>query len=295
VDPVRGRHDAVIRLIALDVDGTLLDSRWQVPQANQSALLAAAALGVEVVLVTGRRFEFALPVVEQLACPITLILNNGAIVKTRDGRTLIRHLLPAGTARAILDATATFRETAAVVFDRARGPQVIYERLDSSDPHRLAYIARNQGAVAAIEPLDACLTEDPLQLMFTGQVGPMRDLFAVLRSVTFADRFSVSVTEYELRDFSLVDICQQGCSKGTTLAEWAARRGVERHEILAIGDNLNDREMLAFAGVPVVMGNAVAALKETGWPVTLSNDESGVAEAIGRFVLGRPPGAVPRS
>ena len=77
-----------------------------------------------------------------------------------------------------------------------------------------------------------------------------------------------------------------GCTKGATLAEWARRRGYARGEVMAIGDNLNDTEMLEASGVPVVMGNAVPALLERGWQVTASNDEAGVAAAIHRFVLG---------
>lgn len=290
MDAVRGRDEGavVIRLIALDVDGTLLDSRWQVPEANRRALLAATERGIEVVLVTGRRFEFARPVVDQLSGPFWLIVNNGALVKTRDGETIIRHLLPAGIARQALEATARFRDSAAVVFDRAGPRQVIYERLESSDPHRVVYFESNRASIGAVDPLEASLTEDPLQLMFTGTVAVMRDLLSVLRGLPYADQFEVSVTEYEARDFSLVDVTRQGCSKGATLAEWAARRGVSREEIMAVGDNLNDRDMLEFAGVAVVMGNAVAELRSAGWPITLTNDECGVAEAIHRYALRQP-------
>jgi Cof subfamily protein (haloacid dehalogenase superfamily) len=275
----------VIRLIALDVDGTLLDSRWQVPEANRRALAAAAERGVEVVLATGRRFEFARPVVDQLDGPLTLIVNNGAVVKTRDGRTLIRHVLPAGTARRVLAATPGYRETTAVVFDRAAGREVIYERLESSDLHRLAYFERNRAFIDAVDPLEAALTEDPIQLMYTGPVSAMRDLVGTLRALPFAGEFAIAVTEYEAHDFSLVDITCRGCSKGSTLAEWSARQGVPRESVMAMGDNLNDRDMLEFAGRAVVMGNAVPELQALGWPVTLTNDECGVAEAIHRYVL----------
>ena len=89
------------------------------------------------------------------------------------------------------------------------------------------------------------------------------------------------------RDFSLVDVLAAGCTKGATLAEWARRRGYARDEVMALGDNLNDVEMLEAAGLPVVMGNAVPALLDRGWPVTATNDDAGVAAAISRFVLRR--------
>jgi hydroxymethylpyrimidine pyrophosphatase-like HAD family hydrolase len=77
-----------------------------------------------------------------------------------------------------------------------------------------------------------------------------------------------------------------GCSKGTALRAWAERRGLRPQDIMAIGDNLNDLQMLEFAGTPVVMGNGLDELKSRGWAVTAHNDDAGVAQAIERFILG---------
>jgi Cof subfamily protein (haloacid dehalogenase superfamily) len=280
----------MIRLIALDIDGTLVDSRWQVPEANRRAIASATALGIEVVLVTGRRFDFARPIVDQLEGPLTLILNNGALVKTRHGATLATALLPAAVARAVLDATRAYRAHVAIVFDRVGPGQVVYEPVDAPDPVMQRYFDRNREFVREATPLEDALTDDPIQIMFAGPVLEMRGLEALLRSASFDDRCSVAVTEYEDRDLSLVDVIRHGCSKGAALAAWADRRGIARESVMAVGDNLNDREMLEFAGVPVVMGNSVPALKSIGWSVTLSNDEAGVAAAIERFVLARPAG-----
>jgi hydroxymethylpyrimidine pyrophosphatase-like HAD family hydrolase len=93
------------------------------------------------------------------------------------------------------------------------------------------------------------------------------------------------VTVYESRDFSMSDVIHPDCSKGSSLAEWAALRGFAREEVMAIGDNHNDLEMLSFAGVPVVMGNCVPELKTFGWHETGTNDENGVALAIHQFAL----------
>ena len=275
----------MIRLIALDVDGTLLDSQWQVPDANRLAIERAIARGIEVALVTGRRFEFARPVFDALPDPLTLIVNNGALVKSRRGETLVSHLLPCEIARQVLEATRDFRDTAAVVFDRVGEGQVVFERIDWENRRTRSYVLRNRAFVSEVAPLEACLTEDPIQVMFNGPFGLMRDLLGTLRRSPIADRFAISVTEYESRDFAMVDVIRAGCSKGAALVEWAARRGLARAEVMAIGDNLNDREMLDFAGCPVVMGNAVSELKGLGWPVTGTNDEAGVAAAIETFAL----------
>ena len=80
--------------------------------------------------------------------------------------------------------------------------------------------------------------------------------------------------------FAIVDILNAGCSEGHALERWAKYRGIAREEIMAIGDNFNDIEMLAIAGRPFIMGNASEELRQSGWEVTLSNDQNGVAAAV---------------
>ena len=87
-------------------------------------------------------------------------------------------------------------------------------------------------------------------------------------------------TEYPERDLSIVDILNRSCSKGHALERWAGYRGIPREQVMAIGDNYNDAEMLAFAGVPFIMGNACQELRSNGWTITRTNDECGVAAAV---------------
>jgi Cof subfamily protein (haloacid dehalogenase superfamily) len=275
-----------IRLLAIDIDGTLLDSHSRLPDAHRDALVEASARGIEVALVTGRSFHFTHAIVELLPIPLTLICNNGAVVKRKDGETELRHVLSCDAARQILADTQHLEDSVAVVFDRPGERQIVFERMDWSHPNRRGYYEKNKAYIAAAPaPLAAMLTEDPIQVMFNGSVEPMRALVAVLRAMPIADQFSVAITEYERRDFSLVDVNGPGCSKGTSLARWAARRGVSPSEVMAVGDNLNDVEMLDFAGTAVVMGNATDALKARGYRVTGTNDEAGLASAIRTIVL----------
>ena len=276
----------MIRLLAVDIDGTLLDSRGRLPDAHRDALVDAAALGVEVALVTGRSFHFTRPIADLLPIPLTLIVNNGAVVKDRTRTTALRHLLARDTARQVLAETRAYEDSVALVFDRPDERQIVFDRMDWSHPHRRGYFERNKAFIAGVAgPLADMLTEDPIQVMFNGGVGAMRALAAALRALPIADRFAVAVTEYEARDFSLVDVNGAGCSKGATLARWAACHDVSRHEVMAVGDNLNDVEMLDFAGTAVVMGNANDGLKSRGYAVTGSNDEGGLATALRSRVL----------
>jgi hydroxymethylpyrimidine pyrophosphatase-like HAD family hydrolase len=274
-----------VKLIAIDIDGTLLDSRFQLPEANRTAVLDAVSRGIEVALVTGRRFDFATPIAEQFACPLTLILCNGAIIKSKDGTTYLRHLLSREIARRVLEATIAFRAGAAVIFDRARENQVVMEYMDWDDAGRRGYFERNREFLSQVAPLESCLTEDPIEVLFSGPVGRVREVTSLLRGLEICDQYELALTEYEKRNFGLVDVLYPGSTKGAGLAEWARLRGYRREDIMAIGDNLNDREMLEFAGLPVVMANGVPELKQNGWHVTLSNDQGGVAAAIQKYAL----------
>lgn len=278
-----------VKLIAMDIDGTLLDGNSQVPEANREAITEAVAQGIEVVLVTGRRFDFARPIAEQLPCELLMIVNNGALIKSKSGETHLRHLLPTSTARRVLEETPEFRASAAVVFDRLRENQVIMEHVDWDDPLRGGYFRRNREYIAEIAPLTDCLDgTDPIQVMFVGGCRRMREAMRRLEELPVANGFTLALTEYEQRDLSILDVLRRGVSKGAALAEWARRRGVEREAVMAIGDNWNDREMLEFAGLPIVMGNSVPELKSLGWAVTLSNDQAGVAQAIRTHALKKP-------
>ncbi|MGD0544928.1 MAG: HAD family hydrolase [Candidatus Acidiferrales bacterium] len=277
-----------IKLIAMDIDGTLLDSHAQVPEENARAVAEAAARGVEIVLVTGRRFDFARPIADALPCDLHLIVSNGALIKSKSGETHQQLLLPSRTARRVIESTEAFRAHAAVIFDRPMERQVVLEKVEWDDPLRGGYFRRNRAYIAEVSPLVDCLNgEDPIQVMFTGGCQPIRKAMRELAALPIAADFTLALTEYEQRDFSILDVLRPGVTKGVALKEWARRRGIAREEIMALGDNWNDREMLEFAGLPVVMANSVAELKSLGWVMTSSNDECGVAEAINTYVLAK--------
>ena len=284
-----------VRLLGIDIDGTLLDSRGEVPLRNCRAVRAAADLGVRIVVITGRSFAFAAPIAARLGVPLVLIASNGAVVKTIDGLTLASTPLPVDLARAVVDATSAYRGDLGVVFDVADGSRVIYERIDWTHPRRRAYFERNRDVITEVRPVDGAIDRDPLAMVFNASMAPMRRLRDLLLAAPFAPRIDVSITEYETRDFAMVDVLARGCTKATTLEAWGARLAIGPAEIMAIGDNHNDLDMLTLVGTPVVMGNAVQALRERGWPVTGTNDDAGVADAIERFVLGPAAARAPRA
>ena len=274
----------MIRLIGIDVDGTLLDSDGRLPEANRAAIHQAVAAGVHVALVTGRSYPFARPIADTLPSSISLIVSNGAVERSTDGSTLARRLLDRRVARRVLNSTRQHRHAAALVFDRDADRQVVFETMDWEHPGRQRYWSRNHSHIAKSVPLEDALTEDPIQVMFNGGVEAMRPLAEALRLVT-GQEYSVLMTEYIHRDFSLVDVTAPDATKGRALAWRAEQLGLTAEEVMAVGDNFNDLEMLEFAGTAVVMGNSVQELKDRGWHVTGHQNDDGLAQAIDRFVL----------
>ena len=174
----------------------------------------AAAPGVILALVTGRSFHFTTHVTSELGLPLTVIVNNGAVVKNAAGITLMRQLLPRETARHVLASVKGFDDSVAVVFDRSDNRQIVFEHMDWTHPNRRGYFEKNKAYIASVSPLAQAIDEDPIQVMFNGSVQPMRQLAARLRGLPGADRFSVALTECEPRDFSLLDVNCAGCTKG---------------------------------------------------------------------------------
>ena len=283
----------MIRLIGIDVDGTLLDSEGRMPDENRDAIHAAVAAGIHVALVTGRSYPFARPVANTLPSSISLIVSNGAVERGMDGSTLARRLLDRNVARRVLHAMRDYRDAAALVFDRDADRQVVFETMDWDHPGRQKYWSRNNSHIAQSVPLEDALSEDPIQVMFNGAVSHMRPLAELLRRdarVRAASEeemleYSVLMTEYVHRDFTLVDVTSPEATKGHALSWRAEQMGLTPGEVMAVGDNFNDLEMLEYAGTPVVMGNSVDELKRRGWHVTGHQNEAGVAQAIEQFVL----------
>ncbi len=269
-----------VRLIAIDIDGTLLDSQAQVSQANLDALRRAHDAGVETVLVTGRRHRFALPIAESLGFDLWIISSNGAVTRSTHGEAFHRDLMPQATALKLCRHMLDFRNYSVITFDREGMGAIVCENHDQLYGVIQRWMEKNAPYIEYVSPVEKALVEDPIQVMFCGPVDLMQAAQERLMDAPFADEITVLRTQYDYRDLTIVDILNVGCSKGHALERWATHRGLDRSQVMAIGDNYNDIEMLTFAGHPVIMGNASDDLKQNGWTITLHNDESGVAAAV---------------
>ena len=269
-----------VRLLGVDIDGTLLNPEFEISAADLSALRRAHAEGVEVVVVTGRRHTFALPIAQQLGFALWVISSNGAITRSLAGETFHRDLLPVETCRSLCANMREFRGNTVLTFDTEAKGAIVLEHMNELSVSIRRWLEKNLRYIDFVIPIEDSLTHDPVQAMFCGPIGRMQEALGVLASSNLAKDITVLRTEYPVRDLSIVDVLNQGCSKGHALERWANYRGIPREQVMAIGDNYNDIEMLAFAGRPFIMGNAAEELRRNGWAVTLSNDQNGVAAAI---------------
>ena len=279
-----------IRLIAIDIDGTLLNPEFRISATDLATLRRAHAEGVEVILVTGRRHTFALPIAQQLGFDLWLISSNGAVTRSLAGETFHRDLLPEGTCRELVRVMHEFRGQTVLTFDSMAedgdgAGTIVIERLDELEASIQRWLEKNRQYIQFVVPIENALTTDPVQAMFCGPVAQMQRALQMLGSCGLP--ITVLRTEYPGRDLSIVDVLNAECSKGHALERWANYRRITREQVMAVGDNYNDIEMLAFAGHPFIMGNASEELRGRGWALTRSNAASGVAAAIEHLLYGK--------
>jgi Cof subfamily protein (haloacid dehalogenase superfamily) len=277
-----------IQLIAIDIDGTLTPSNVpKISFRNCAALQAAEAAGIEIVIATGRRQAFAMPLVAQanLKHNSVMISSNGAVVRTFDGDLLDRRFLPVDTARDLCTLLRGYG-TLVFTFDREGAGCLVIESFHQLHARIDRWVESNRPYLLEVDPIERAFDtgEEPIQGMVCGTPAEMAEAEKLVRRSPLGGSVAMHRTEYVARNLSILDLLPPGCSKGTALDSLARIRGLQPNQIMAIGDNLNDLEMLEYAGHPVVMANSNQEIldlaERRGWRVTASNDQDGVAQAI---------------
>lgn len=269
----------MIELIAIDMDGTLLDSRKQLPQENIDAIQAAVAAGIKIVICTGRSKAGVKPYFDRLGLTEEeyVILNNGCSVhETLNWSTLYGQPLKTED---ILDLQAHVDAN----------PEVDLVLATNKDYY---FIGENPSAIAQadadmvftkIHPISkeaiARIEEPVYNAMYMGEAEAIDDFQAKNEKVINAHYSGVRSQTF------LYEVMAKGYHKATGLAHLANHLGIESGNIMAIGDANNDLELLNYAGLAVAMGNASDTIKEQANKVTKSNNQAGVAYAIQEFAL----------
>lgn len=289
MDEFPTRSSFPIKLIAIDIDGTLLPSAGTIiSERNRRALRQAESAGIEIVVATGRRHAYAIPLIHPLGlkAETVLITSNGTVTRTLGGERLGRALLPAETARDLCGVLRQFGGTTVFTFDRDGKGELVIESLEQLHARVSLWVEANRRWIEEVRPLERAFDagEAPVQGMICGTLEEMDRAEAWLLNSTYAEKIEMHQTRYPARNLSILDILPPGWSKGVALEKLARRRGLRREEIMAIGDNYNDAEMLRFAGHPVLMGNAsqelLASGRAWGWRIAPANDEDGVARVV---------------
>lgn len=296
-----------VRAVAIDMDGTLLNSNGIISRRNLAALQKAREAGIHIAIATGRRHSYAMKALREYNLPedTTLISSNGTVTRSIDSHLIRRTLLPTESALWLCDHLRPFRSALVLTFDRvgadgedARGALVV-EELDHLHNSISAWMKANEPYILRMNPIEDSLRPDdsPIQAMLCGTLKQMREAEELLlnhehvfmhghtpRERIHTAHVAVHRTEYAHRDLCIVDLLPGRCSKGAALLDLCKDHDIAPSEVLAIGDNWNDLPLFEAAGNRVVMGNAPLELRklatERGWKVGHTHEEDGVARAI---------------
>ncbi len=284
-----------IRLLALDLDGTLLNSEGKISARNKAAIRAAEEKGVLVTIATGRRFRDARPVAIEAEFNAPILTHNGALIKFAESlETVSVDLLNDEAVLEILRVGRAFGGNALVSADPLGKGTLFYDTISEENLPLKRYVvwAKNlhgeeaEEAVHHVDALESIVEpNDIIHISFSGTCKAMYD-FQMTLEEELGDMVNILATIYPRLDFTLLDILPPHASKAAGLNKLASLHKFSHEEIMVVGDNFNDLEMLEYAGTSVVMGNADNSLLEREeFYTTLTNNEDGVAAAIEEFIL----------
>ncbi|WP_051533963.1 Cof-type HAD-IIB family hydrolase [Desulfitibacter alkalitolerans] len=258
------------KLIAIDLDGTLLNNDLEISPRAAAAIKTAESRGVKVTLCTGRMYASAYPYAQKLGINIPLITYNGALVKNSfDGEVLYEKNLPLEEARHVVKICREFDCQLNVYFD-----DKLY--VEKSDYWAKKYAGRVNVPLHEVDDLLKFLKFSPIKLLAMGQ----EEVLHTIRE-QLSDR-GLYITRSQPH---FLEILNPEATKGKGLAAVVKRLAIDRKNVMAIGDNENDIEMFKYAGYAVVMANADDHVKAHADYVTKNNNDDGVAEAIEKLVL----------
>ena len=274
-----------IRIIALDLDGTLLDSEKRLSEVNRTALADAAANGILIVPTTGRFFGMMPPAVRDLPFVRYAITVNGAQVYDRETDTaIVREELPLDKALAIM----RFLDGFDVIYDCyqdnwGRMTKSMQDKAEeyAQDPHYVKMIREFRKPYPDLKSYLAEQGRDVQKIMLFARAPAVRDALAAELPARF-DGLAVSTST-----FNNLEINVSTAHKGRAIERFAAHFGWTLANCMAFGDGLNDLSMVRMAGIGVAMANAAPEVLAAADYVTLSNDADGVAAALRHFGLNR--------
>lgn len=276
-----------VRLLALDVDGTILDPHGSLSRAVREAIGAVRRRGIEVVLCTGRRYRTALPLLRELELTGPVVVNNGVVVKdAASGATVHQSYLSQALLADVLRLARSWGPPIVYVDAHHEQLDFVTERPEDAHEFQKEYLADNTRFYRTVPDLSSCELEGAMlvSLMADGErLGGLREE----AGRTLGARAQLHFIVNKNYRGHILEFLSPAAGKWSALRRVADEAGIAPEQIVAIGDDANDAEMIRGAGVGIAMANAVAEVREAADHVTGHNAEDGVLEALERFVLGR--------
>jgi hypothetical protein len=269
------RPGSTYRLVVADLDGTVRSRALGITPGVRAAVAAAQGLGVRVCIATGRMWPSAAPWIRSLGADSPVILyNGGQVLDFAAGRLLYDRRLPRALAGRALDVLRREPEAQIHLY--------LHDRVYVERPHPLteAYAADDGVSYEVVPAFEPLLGEDPHKLLI---IGPPDRIQALGRAVSEAG-LPVHAVQSEPQ---YLEILPAGVSKGAALRAMLDGLGIPPAEVVAVGDNWNDLEMIEAAGLGVAMGHAPAGVRARADHVVGTSEEEGVREVLERFVLRR--------
>jgi Cof subfamily protein (haloacid dehalogenase superfamily) len=273
----------MFKLIVTDMDGTLVGPSLEIPKRTLNAVRLAVDSGCRITIATGRQFSPTAPVADRLGANAPLILCQGALVQDHKTREIVHQQgIPLDLAKHVLRYAANTRLSVQVHFDND-------ETFSDADNPRIARMETITGAsIQPIPNLAEWLQRPPLKMLFHQRASQLPTLLTQLQT-HFGDRLQIVRSRHDL-----VEITHAQVSKAEALSRLASKLGIDRSEVLAVGDQDNDAAMLRWAGLGVAMNaashSARAAADVIAPPVNgeaFSNwHDEGVAWTVERYILG---------
>lgn len=266
-----------IKLIVVDIDGTLLNSSHELTTRTESVLKAALAQGVKVVLATGKTRRSADKILERLNLDTPGIYLQGLSVYYPDGTTRHEQTLPSNIARRVI----TFAEDRGFEVAAYVGSRILVKSPSThADELTIQY---GEPAPEVVGPLVNLLNTTSFNKLLLMKKNDFKKINALRWQLSVQLDGSARLMQAGIMD--MVEVLPPGASKGKALKVLLGELGVAPETVLAIGDGENDIEMLQLAGIGIAVGNAHESLKQVADYVVGANDTDGVAEAVERFVL----------
>lgn len=266
------------KVLALDLDGTLTNREKIVTPRTKAALMQAAAMGVRIVLASGRPTVGIWPLARELELDknggCILSYNGGKIIDCTTGQTLVQHAFPPELIGEVC-VNSRYWNAVALTYD-ANG--IVTEQPDNPYVQEEARI--NRIPVRRVDDLPAEITYPINKLLVVGDPVDMPHIEELMQQM-FAGRLSI----YRSQPF-FIETMPLGVEKSASLAVLLQVLGLRREDLMACGDGWNDLPMIQYAGMGVAMGNAVPSVKAAADYISADNDHDGVAEAVEKFILG---------